>query len=352
MARPPTSTSRLLAGSREPVRVATTGNIDPAAGGLLTIDGVTVEPGDRILVKSQTDKKTNGIYGASAGEWYRASDGRSPRSINKGTTVHVQEGTANAGKVYAFQTLDPELGHDEILIGFYISDDIVADAEDEMEGIKDDIVAGAEEEMEAIKDAILAEIALAAEVVKLIFIADAPPPVPVHGQLWWESDTGQLYVYYDDGSSSQFVQIVGTRGDAGTPGAPGTPGAAGASAPAFLRWAAGDETTPISLGNAKVTDRLPYAFTATGLKASLNTAQVGGSVLTVDLKWWDGAAFVTALSTLITFDNGEATSASAATQPVLSKTVFADDDIIRIDVTQVGDGTATGLKVTLLGQKT
>jgi hypothetical protein len=343
MARPPTSTSRLLAGSREPVRVATTGNINPAAGGLLVIDGVTLEPSDRVLLKDQADQRQNGIYGASAGEWYRASDGRSSRSINKGTTVHVQEGTANGGKVYAFQTLDPVIGTDDIQINFYISDDIVADAEDDMEAIKDDIVADAEEEMEAIKDAIVAEIALIADVVKLIIIADAPPfappLVPVHGQLWWESDTGNLFVHYDDGTSGQWVQISGPSGTIG------------ASAPGYLRWACGDETTPVSAGNAKVTDRMPYAFTATGIKASLNVAQASGAVFTVDFKWWNGSAFVTALSTLLTFDNTETTTTTAATAAVLSKTSFANDDLIRIDVTQVGSGDATGLKVTLLGQK-
>jgi len=145
---------------------------------------------------------------------------------------------------------------------------------------------------------------------------------------------------------------AGPEGPAGPAGATGPTGPTGPSAPGFLRWACSDETTPISLGNAKVTDRMPYAFTATGIRASLNTAQASGAILTVDLKWWNGSSFVTALSTLLTFDNTEATSKTAAAQPVLSKTSFADDDIIRIDVTQVGDGTATGLKVTLLGMKT
>jgi hypothetical protein len=97
---------------------------------------------------------------------------------------------------------------------------------------------------------------------------------------------------------------------------------------------------------------MPYAFTATGIKASLNVAQASGSIFAVDLKWWNGASFVTALSTLLTFDNAETTSATAAAQPVLSKTSFIDDDLIRIDVTQVGSGSAAGLKVTLLGQRT
>jgi hypothetical protein len=38
-------------------------------------------------------------------------------------------------------------------------------------------------------------------------ISDEPPVNPVHGDLWWESDTGNLYTYYDDGDSQQWVQI-------------------------------------------------------------------------------------------------------------------------------------------------
>ena len=40
-------------------------------------------------------------------------------------------------------------------------------------------------------------------------IADAPPASPVHGQLWWESDTGNLYICYNDGTSTQWVHING-----------------------------------------------------------------------------------------------------------------------------------------------
>jgi len=115
-----------------------------------------------------------------------------------------------------------------------------------------------------------------------------------------------------------------------------------------LRWACGDETSPISVGNGKVTDRLPYAFTATGIRASLNTAQASGSIFTVDFL----VAGASVLSTKLTIDNTETTSTTAAAQPVLSSFSFADDALIRIDVTQVGDGTADGLKVTLLGSKT
>lgn len=119
--RPSTAAVRLLTGEREPVRVATTANI--TLSGLQTIDGVTVAVADRVLVKNQTDASENGIYTVSAGAWFRASDARFTRAIQKGTTVHVTEGTTHASQVFAFQTLDPVVGTDDIAIGFFFSDD-------------------------------------------------------------------------------------------------------------------------------------------------------------------------------------------------------------------------------------
>lgn len=116
MARPATAAVRLLTGEREPVRLATTGPIDVDAGGLLTIDGVVTEVGDRVLVKNQTDGSENGIRTVSAGQWYRAADARTNRTMQKGTTVTVQEGTAYSGKTFVFDTLDPVIGDDSLVI--------------------------------------------------------------------------------------------------------------------------------------------------------------------------------------------------------------------------------------------
>ena len=33
-----------------------------------------------------------------------------------------------------------------------------------------------------------------------------PPSNPIGGTLWWDSVSGQLYTYYDDGQSSQWVE--------------------------------------------------------------------------------------------------------------------------------------------------
>jgi hypothetical protein len=92
---------------------------------------------------------------------------------------------------------------------------------------------------------------------------------------------------------------------------------------------------------------MPYAFTLTGVRASLTTAQTSGSIFTVDIN----ESGTTVISTKLTIDNTEKTSTTAATPAVISDSSLADDAEITIDVDQIGDGTAKGLKVTLLGRR-
>lgn len=44
-------------------------------------------------------------------------------------------------------------------------------------------------------------------VVPLV-VADTPPPNPKTNQLWWESDTGLLWLSYNDGNTIQWVQVT------------------------------------------------------------------------------------------------------------------------------------------------
>lgn len=123
----------------------------------------------------------------------------------------------------------------------------------------------------------------------------------------------------------------------------GRSGAVVVSAPIII--ACSDETTALSAGTAKVTFRMPYAFTLTAVRASLVTAQTSGSLLTVDIN----EAGTSILSTKLTFDNTEKTSTTAAAVAVISDATLADDAEMTIDIDQIGDGTAKGLKVTLIG---
>jgi hypothetical protein len=80
--------------TKEACRVASISNI-AALSGLLSIDGVTLSPGDRVLVKDQANASENGIYAAASGAWSRTSDADTDGDLVAGTFVFVEEGTVN-----------------------------------------------------------------------------------------------------------------------------------------------------------------------------------------------------------------------------------------------------------------
>lgn len=111
--------------------------------------------------------------------------------------------------------------------------------------------------------------------------------------------------------------------------------------------AVSDETTALTTGTAKVTFRMPFRMIVSEVRGSLVTAQTSGSIFTVNVKESGSTIF----STNLTIDNTEKTSTTAATPAVISDTDLADDAEMTIDITQVGDGTAKGLKITLIGRR-
>lgn len=106
-----------------------------------------------------------------------------------------------------------------------------------------------------------------------------------------------------------------------------------------------DDATAVTTGTGKAYFDMPYAFTLTGVVASLGTAQTSGSTFTVDIN----KNGVTCLSTKLTVDNTETSSLTAAVAAVISVSSFTAGDRVTIDVDAIGDGTAKGLTVTLLG---
>ena len=112
--------------------------------------------------------------------------------------------------------------------------------------------------------------------------------------------------------------------------------------------ACGDESTAHATGTAAVTFAMPYAFTLTGVKASVTVAPVGSTML-IDIN----EAGTTILSTKLMIDASEKISATAATAAVISDTSLADNALITIDIDQIGSSTAgAGLKVYLIGYAT
>lgn len=79
---------------KNPVRAATTANI-VSLSGLLTVDGVTLIAGDRVLVKDQTNLDENGFYLAASGAWTRTTD-LDASSEFPSAAVFVQEGSTQS----------------------------------------------------------------------------------------------------------------------------------------------------------------------------------------------------------------------------------------------------------------
>lgn len=126
-----------------------------------------------------------------------------------------------------------------------------------------------------------------------------------------------------------------------------SPGGSGSGVQSFI-LACSDETSNLTTGAAKITFRLPYAFTLTEVRASVTTAPTGAAI-SIDIN--EGG--VSILSTALTIDSTEKTSATAATPAIISDSALADDAEITIDIDQIGSTIAgAGLKVALIGTPT
>lgn len=162
----------------------------------------------------------------------------------------------------------------------------------------------------------------------------------------WSNATDYARLYQLTTAGGVVTATVDARFDTG--GLLNGGGGGGSSPVKVVQVAVSDETTALTTGTAKITFRMPYAMTLTAVRASLSTAQTGsggGGILTVDIN----EAGSTILSTKLSIDNGEKTSTTAATAAVISDASLADDAEMTIDIDQIGDGTAKGLKVSLIG---
>lgn len=111
--------------------------------------------------------------------------------------------------------------------------------------------------------------------------------------------------------------------------------------------AASDEITNITTGTSKVTWRMPYAFSVTAVRASVNTAPTGSTII-VDIN----EAGASILGTKLSIDASEETSVTAASTATITDASLADDAEMTIDFDQVGSTTpGRGVKVCLLGHQ-
>ena len=90
--------------------------ITAAGNGALTVDGIAVAAGDRVLLPNQSDSTQNGIYtvtnpgsGSAPYVLTRAADFDSNAEITTGVKVHVAKGTSYHDVTFVLATDEPDL---------------------------------------------------------------------------------------------------------------------------------------------------------------------------------------------------------------------------------------------------
>jgi hypothetical protein len=100
--------------NRTAVKVASTVNI-ASLSTLLTVDGVVLTAGERVLVKNQTTTSENGIYDAAVGAWSRSSDSDTAGELLVGYYYFVTAGSTQAASSWTISTAPTTLGSSPVL---------------------------------------------------------------------------------------------------------------------------------------------------------------------------------------------------------------------------------------------
>ena len=105
-------------------------------------------------------------------------------------------------------------------------------------------------------------------------ISTSAPGSPSAGDMWWDSDSGLFLTYYNDGNSSQWVEL--NQGPKGAQGATGPTGAQGATGPTGAQGATGSQGAAGS--NASISSNADNRIVTGGSGTNL----VGEANLTFD----------------------------------------------------------------------
>lgn len=144
-----------------------------------------------------------------------------------------------------------------------------------------------------------------------VSVSGTPPEYPTQGSLWFNSDTGSIYLYYQDSSSNQWIApIVPTSGGGG--------GGGGASLTAFSVDTASSGTASLSYDNTTGV----FTFTPPNLSSYATTASLSSYVTTSTLtSTLSGYATTSSLSPYVTSSVLTSTLTGYATTAALSLAV-------------------------------
>lgn len=167
-----------------------------------------------------------------------------------------------------------------------------------------------------------------------VTLATTPPGSPSPGDLWWDSDTGQLAVYYTDGDTSQWVGVSGPPGTAGTLGADGADGDAGADGTDGETEFTFSIPAVLTVGAGGMRWYVDQSYTISTVLASVGTAPTGASLIFDVNK--NGTTIFTTQGDRPTIAAGEFVDLSST--PAV--TGLVSGDYLTVDIDQIGSTVA------------
>lgn len=164
-----------------------------------------------------------------------------------------------------------------------------------------------------------------------ITLATTPPGSPSPGDLWWDSDTGQLAIYYTDGDTSQWVGVSGPPGTTGTIGSNGDPGTDGTDGETEFTFSV---PVVLTVGAGAMRWYVDQSYTINTVLASVGTAPTGASLIFDVNK--NGTTIFTTQADRPTIVAGE--FVDLASTPAVTSLVSGD--YLTVDIDQIGSTVA------------
>jgi hypothetical protein len=144
--------------------------------------------------------------------------------------------------------------------------------------------------------------------------SDTAPGSPSDGDLWWDSSTGKLYIYYDDGSSSQWVEVSSPSYSATTQSASNT----------TIGYVISGGGSTITTGTIGLGLRVSYSCT---IKSVTLLADQTGSIV-IDI-WKD---------TYANYPPTNANSITGSSPPTITSSNKSEDTTLSGWTTQINEG--------------
>jgi fibronectin-binding autotransporter adhesin len=213
---------------KQSVRVATTedvGNVMLAAMPS-TVDGVTLNFYDRVLLRSQANAAQNGIYYVKAvgtgsnGIWERTKDAGSGGALGAVTpsiVTQVEEGDVNKNRTFKLTTTgNIDLGTTDLSFGVQAAEPAGLAGQLQFANVNN-VIGGAQTTS---YDYTTGNLTLTGNVnttllyqngkrVPQVFTSETPPSTPAVGDQWYQVGTDILYEWLQDGSTAYWIDVSG-----------------------------------------------------------------------------------------------------------------------------------------------